>query len=70
MQKIELRPLNKRERQLVTEFGIFWVLKEIRRVACFNMELGALIESCCGQHSRWILASRLTSQVRGDIVAP
>lgn len=52
---VELLPTTKRYKQLIKAHGPQWIVVARERVACFGYDEGLLIESMCGDHSRWVL---------------
>jgi len=53
---VRLKPVNKRYKQLIKEFGDEWVVtKPKQSVQCFtDSKTGIFITSWCGRHSRWV----------------
>lgn len=59
METVILKPVSKRAKQLIRQHGDCWSVIERRPVACFNGDVGILIESPDGTHSRWVLPGQV-----------
>jgi len=53
--KCTINPVTARLKQLVKEYGDdWWLIEPLCKVQCFDNEVGALVESKDGGHSRWV----------------
>ena len=56
--QVILKPECARIRQLIKQHGAVWTVLEIAHVQCFD-DMGVLVESLDGSHSRWIKLDNL-----------